>query len=203
MWVLIGETNFLKDRLQVDDLASIYPWQVVSAEKPLPEASVYLDLSGCFARHRPANIPENAWWIVHAPHFTLNELPPRSIRLNAWPGFASGQDWEMVWEGKEAEAMVRQVCDSLKKNPIRVPDQIGFIGARVLASIINEGFLLKQEGAATEADIDQAMKLGTNYPRGPFEWCERIGKEEVHFLLKRLAEIDPRYTPAAGFDKPV
>ena len=41
--------------------------------------------------------------------------------------------------------------------------------------IINEAFLALQEGVSTKEEINTAMKLGTNYPLGPFEWVEKIG----------------------------
>jgi hypothetical protein len=196
MWVIIGEVDFIKDRLKVEDLSSLSAWQMASAAQPLPPAAVYLDLSGCFARYRPSNTPADAWWVVHAPAHTLAELPPRTIRINSWPGFAQGPDWEMAWEGDEAGNIAEQVCASLHKKSIAVPDRIGFIGARVLISILNEAFLLLGEGSASQTDIDQAMRLGTNYPYGPFEWAAKIGHEEACFLLTRLAEEDPRYRPA-------
>ncbi len=190
MWVIIGEEKFIKERLGVTDPSTLSAWQLASAEYPLPSASVYLDLSGCFARYRPSQTPPDAWWIVHAPGYTLSELPPRSIRLNAWPGFASGTDWEMAWDGEEAAAVVKTICAALQKNPIQAPDQVGLIGARVLASIINEALLLKEEGAANQTDIDLAMKLGTNYPKGPFEWAEQIGWDEIHQLRERMGYLN-------------
>lgn len=196
---MIGEPNDLSKRLGVEDLNSLPRWQAADAAHPLPAASVYLDLSGCFARQRPEHTPPDAWWIVHAPGYTLQELPPHTIRLNAWPGFAAGKEWEMVWEGTEAEELTRAVCESLQKNPIRVPDRIGMIGARVWLSILNEAFLLMGEGSANRKDIDLAMKLGTNYPYGPFEWGEKIGWKEAYSTLKRLAETDARYEPAAAW----
>jgi 3-hydroxybutyryl-CoA dehydrogenase len=61
--------------------------------------------------------------------------------------------------------------------------------------IINEAYLTLQEGTADRADIDLAMKLGTNYPGGPFEWAERWGLGEVSRMLHCLqsATGDPRY----------
>jgi 3-hydroxybutyryl-CoA dehydrogenase len=41
------------------------------------------------------------------------------------------------------------------------------------------------------------MKLGTNYPFGPFEWAEKIGIRYIYQLLKKLEETDPRYKPAS------
>jgi hypothetical protein len=186
MRVLIGEADFLKKRMGIEDLSALEAWQLATADQPLPPATVYLDLSGCFAKYRPSNTPSDAWWIVHAPAHTLSELPPQTIRLNAWPGFAAGTDWEMAWEGEKAEQIATEICSLLNKNPIRVPDQIGFVGARILASIIQEAVMLSDEGAASKTDIDLAMKLGTNYPRGPFEWAEAIGWEEVREVVERM-----------------
>ncbi|MBM3432894.1 MAG: hypothetical protein FJX92_07860 [Bacteroidetes bacterium] len=200
MWVLVGVRKDITNRLGIEENAVLPDWQIVSAEEPLPPASVYVDLSGCFARERPSNTPSDAWWFVHAPGYTLAELPERTIRLNAWPGFAAGKDWEMVWKGPEAAHVAKEICHSLQKKPIEVPDQIGLIGARVLLSIINEAVLLWGEGSASKQDIDLAMKLGTNYPFGPFEWGEKIGWKEAYSILKRLAETDARYEPAPAWE---
>jgi len=62
--------------------------------------------------------------------------------------------------------------------------------------IINEAFLTQEAGTASKEDIDLAMKLGTGYPYGPFEWAEKIGVAQVAELLDRLAEEDGLYTKA-------
>ncbi|HBK88456.1 MAG TPA: 3-hydroxyacyl-CoA dehydrogenase, partial [Cytophagales bacterium] len=53
-------------------------------------------------------------------------------------------------------------------------------------------------GTATREDIDLAMKLGTNYPWGPFEWCERLGRNHVIRLLNAAYREsgDERYKPS-------
>jgi len=74
-----------------------------------------------------------------------------------------------------------------------------YILARVVVTIINEAALLLDEGAATAADIDTAMKTGTNYPQGPLEWAEKVGRRTCRFLLDRLNEqvADGRFAAAA------
>ena len=52
--------------------------------------------------------------------------------------------------------------------------------------IINEAYYTLQEGTASRADIDTAMKLGTNYPFGPFEWSKRIGIKTIVKLLDNI-----------------
>jgi 3-hydroxybutyryl-CoA dehydrogenase len=40
------------------------------------------------------------------------------------------------------------------------------------------------------------MKLGTNYPFGPFEWASLIGTGNVLALLQKLSLTDSRYKPS-------
>ena len=57
---------------------------------------------------------------------------------------------------------------------------------RVISCIVNEAFLALSEGVATAEDIDRAMKLGANYPKGPFEWVEEIGARSIVETLDSL-----------------
>jgi 3-hydroxybutyryl-CoA dehydrogenase len=72
--------------------------------------------------------------------------------------------------------------------------------ARTLAMLVNEGVDLVHRGEASAADVDTAMRLGTNYPRGPFEWLEEIGVETVLAQLRTLDATFPggRYRVSAG-----
>ena len=77
------------------------------------------------------------------------------------------------------------------------PDIPGFISARILSAIINEAYFTLEEGVSSKEEIDMAMKLGTNYPSGPFEWGKKIGLNNILSLLNKMAEINSRYKPAA------
>jgi 3-hydroxybutyryl-CoA dehydrogenase len=63
------------------------------------------------------------------------------------------------------------------------PDNVAL---RVISCIINEAHLALAEGVATAEDIDQAMKLGASYPRGPFEWANEIGPNQILQTLDAL-----------------
>ena len=115
------------------------------------------------------------------------------IRINAWKGFLENTTWEVSGIiGEEALA----VLSYLNKKIIECPDEPGFISARIIAMIINEAYYAKGEEVSSEADIDTAMKLGTNYPYGPFEWAQKIGIQNIYTLLKKLSLRDPRYQPS-------
>ncbi|MFY0253222.1 3-hydroxyacyl-CoA dehydrogenase family protein [Chitinophaga sp. 30R24] len=81
-----------------------------------------------------------------------------------------------------------------------VADVAGMVTPRVVCMIINEAYLTAAEGTASREDIDISMKLGTNYPYGPFEWSELIGIRHVYEVLKavHLATGDDRYEVAAS-----
>jgi 3-hydroxybutyryl-CoA dehydrogenase len=69
---------------------------------------------------------------------------------------------------------------------------------RLLAQLVNEGCFAAGEGVAAPDDIDAAMRLGLNHPRGPFEWLDELGAERVLATLDALGdELGPdRYRAA-------
>ncbi len=75
------------------------------------------------------------------------------------------------------------------------------IQQRILACIINEAYYAVGEHVATPADIDTAMRLGTNYPRGPLAWGEALGLAVVRDTLRGLQRMNPeRYALAPRLD---
>lgn len=70
-----------------------------------------------------------------------------------------------------------------------------YILARILCGIIYEAALALTEGVATRQDVDTAMRLATNYPRGPFEWRSQLGEDVLHELQRHLG--GPTDTEAA------
>lgn len=69
---------------------------------------------------------------------------------------------------------------------------------RILSMIMNEAAFAVGEGVASVRDIDRAMKLGTNYPKGPLRWADEIGLEVVLEVLRSLQtkQGEERYRPA-------
>jgi 3-hydroxybutyryl-CoA dehydrogenase len=74
---------------------------------------------------------------------------------------------------------------------------------RVISAIINEAYFTLQADVSTKEEIDTAMKLGTNYPFGPFEWSRAIGLKKIYELLLALSKTDSRYLPAARLQEEV
>jgi 3-hydroxybutyryl-CoA dehydrogenase len=83
------------------------------------------------------------------------------------------------------------------KEVVVIKESPGFITSRINAMIGNEAFYMLQEGIASAADIDKALKLGLNHPMGPFELVDMVGLDTrlsiLEYLHKTLGE---KYRPA-------
>lgn len=157
-----------------------------------PEADAYMVLHNYSA----GNLPQTSKPIfIHAVSQTLKQLhqAPNVVRINAWVNFLQRSTWEI---SGEITSGITSVMLAMNKKWVAVADEPGLIAARIIAMIINEGYFALGEGVSNKAAIDTAMKFGTNYPFGPFEWCSKIGILEIYHLLNTLAATDPRCKPA-------
>jgi 3-hydroxybutyryl-CoA dehydrogenase len=96
------------------------------------------------------------------------------------------------------ESLTACVVAMLERAGVRaypVVDTPGLIAARIVSMIANEAWEAAHHGIASPEDIDAAMVLGTNYPVGPFQWCERWSLASLLQILDTLwSEYrDPRY----------
>jgi 3-hydroxybutyryl-CoA dehydrogenase len=126
------------------------------------------------------------------------KLPPNFSRINGWPGFLKRQTWEVSTNDKE---MVTEIFKSLNWNMVFVKDTPGLVAARVISMIINEAFFTIAEKVSTKDEIDLAIKLGTNYAYGPFEWLNKIGIQNIYQLLEILSINDKRYMVSPLLEK--
>lgn len=87
---------------------------------------------------------------------------------------------------------------ALGKDVSVIGDCPGMIVARTVARIVDLAHDAVAKGVATEEDIDTAMRLGVNYPLGPFEWSRRLGADWSYDVLDELHTRDPsgRYAPS-------
>jgi 3-hydroxybutyryl-CoA dehydrogenase len=78
------------------------------------------------------------------------------------------------------------------------PKKDDAIVLRIEATLVNEAATLLEESALTHEDIDLAVRMGLNFPRGPFEAATRWGIEAIQVQLKAMevaapASMKPRY----------
>jgi 3-hydroxybutyryl-CoA dehydrogenase len=87
---------------------------------------------------------------------------------------------------------LRGVGERMGKEIVLVNEAPGFVTSRINALIGNEAFRMLQEGVASAADIDKALKLGLNHPMGPFEMVDLVGLDVrlaiLEFLHRTLGE---------------
>lgn len=82
----------------------------------------------------------------------------------------------------ETVELVSEASRGMGKTPVVVKkDTPGFIVNRIMMPQFLEAIRILEEGIATAEDIDTAVKLGLNYPMGPFELMDFTGVEiSVH-----------------------
>ena len=97
----------------------------------------------------------------------------------------------------DALATALEVGKRMGREVVVIKESPGFITSRINAMIGNEAFYMLQEGLASAADIDKALKLGLNHPMGPFEMVDLVGLDTrlniLEYLHKSLGE---KYRPA-------
>jgi len=83
------------------------------------------------------------------------------------------------------------------KEVVVIRESPGFITSRINAMIGNEAFYMLQEGIASPADIDKALRLGLNHPMGPFELVDLVGLDtRLHILEYLHRTLGEKYRPA-------
>src|SRR5688500_10761698 len=137
------------------------------------EADAYFDLLFEYDTERISRLkfirPKPVF--VNSVIHTCKEISGGFFRINAWPTMINRKIIEVsVSENIPPESGVKTIFDGLGWSFQYVPDVIGMITPRIVSMIINEAWFTLNEKVSTREEIDTAMKLGTNYPYGPFEW---------------------------------
>jgi 3-hydroxybutyryl-CoA dehydrogenase len=90
-----------------------------------------------------------------------------------------------------------EVGRRMGKEMVVIRESPGFITSRINALIGNEAFNMLQEGIASAADIDKALKLGLNHPMGPFEMVDLVGLDtRLHILEYLYKSLGDKFRPS-------
>jgi 3-hydroxybutyryl-CoA dehydrogenase len=82
---------------------------------------------------------------------------------------------------------VMEMAKKMGKEPVEVKkDTPGFIVNRLMIPHVIEAIKMAEEGVASIEDIDKAVKLGLNYPMGPFELMDLTGVDIAHHVAEYL-----------------
>lgn len=96
-----------------------------------------------------------------------------------------------------------ELCRKFGKTPIVVKDIPGFIVNRFLCLIYNEAADMIARSDSTAQDIDQAMKLGCNWPMGITEIIDLAGVDVCANAIEAMYQMtgEERYKPSPLFEK--
>jgi len=87
----------------------------------------------------------------------------------------------------ETVRTVMEMAKKMGKEPVEVKkDSPGFIVNRLMIPHMLEAVKMVEEGVASIEDIDKAVKLGLNYPMGPFELMDLTGVDIAHHVADYL-----------------
>ncbi|MBO3699433.1 3-hydroxyacyl-CoA dehydrogenase family protein [Roseivirga sp. E12] len=126
--------------------------------------------------------------LAELSYFQEQESRNTVFGFNGLPTFVDREILEVSLLDQDSLQELNNICKAIGTDLEVVNDRVGMVTPRIIAMIINEAFYTVQEGTATKEDVDLGMKLGTNYPYGPFEWCEMIGIQNIYELLEALYE---------------
>jgi len=137
--------------------------------------------------------------VTLAASWTRN--PNRVVGFAALPPLAKGATIEIAAGLRTDAVWLDRACEFFKSiglEPVVVKDSVALVLPRIVCGLINEAATALAEGVADAQAIDTAMRLGTNYPRGPLEWGDLIGLDVVLSVLRGLHDEtgDDHYRPA-------
>ena len=127
--------------------------------------------------------------------YHYGEVKCKLFGFNGLPTFINREYMEVSLLNEADKSALDYITKELDSEYLVVEDRVGMVTPRVIFMIINEACFTLQEGTASIEDIDLGMKLGTNYPKGPFEWCDEVGVHHVFETLEAVYEDtkDERY----------
>lgn len=128
-------------------------------------------------------------------------MPERVVGVSMLPPLSESKFAELMatpHTSSEALSHAEEFFEGLGIGHAQVGDSPGGVLGRTVCCLVNEAALALQERIASAEEIDQAMRLGLNYPNGPLTWGDRIGLDRVLAVMEGLyAEFkEERYRPA-------
>ncbi len=116
---------------------------------------------------------------------------------------------EVIKGERTSEAVMdaaRDFVEQIQKEHVTIlKDAPGFIVNRINFATYVEAYRVMEEGVASIADIDKAMRLGLNHPMGPFELNDYGGLKTLQDCLATLYDLtgDERFRPVPALDEHV
>ena len=159
-----------------------------------------LELTDLIGQDVNAATTRSVWEALDRPALLCPSLLQTQLVIDGHLGRKTGRGVYSYEDGSQAPAVAVEHTPLMINDELRaaVDDFVAsatgteggelerYIFARILVAIIAQAALAHERGVAAIGDIDTALKYGTNYPRGPFEWAGRIGHDVCGRLLEAL-----------------
>ncbi len=162
-----------------------------------------LELTDLIGQDVNAATTRSVWEALDRPALLCPSLLQTQLVVDGHLGRKTGRGVYSYEDGSQAPAV------AVEHTPLMINDELRaavdefvasatgteggelerYIFARILVAIIAQAALAHERGVAAIGDIDTALKHGTNYPRGPFEWAGRIGHDVCGRLLTALNKM--------------
>lgn len=165
------------------------PLQIVAVSAPtvLPE---HQDAAGALSAE-PGGSAVCAGVVVRVSRGLSARLERRAagrpVIVLDWLGAADGAPVAFAVSDEATTSVAQGILAALGRTGVRIADRPGLIVSRGLAQIANAAADAVLERVADETEIDTALRLGANYPYGPFDWADRLGRATVVELLDGIA----------------
>ena len=190
--VIVNDNGTLDARIRQKGDGGI-AWLFCTSDQPCPNADAAIIWNASDEWMQQLTIPA----LIGETNRTLTQMGAEELALGrfcAWPTFAERDKWEVAVS--EAHfPLLQPIAQALQLTLVPVLDVPGLVAPRILACIINEACYGLEDKICTPEHLDIAMKLGTNYPYGPMEWLEKIGRPSIASLLQCLSLQEQHYTP--------
>jgi 3-hydroxybutyryl-CoA dehydrogenase len=192
----------VKVRINAETIAQKLPKGATNVDEADRNVELVLELTNISAETKERNLvqldailPSSVPILSSSVTVTITEQaasvkqPARLIGIGAFPTLLQGSLIEFALHhqtGAATRSAAENFAASVGKLPAFVEDSVGLIMPRILCMLVNEACFAVMEGVAEASDIDIAMKLGTNYPRGPVEWAKLIGAKHIQAVVAAL-----------------
>ncbi|MBQ2110649.1 MAG: 3-hydroxybutyryl-CoA dehydrogenase [Clostridia bacterium] len=139
--------------------------------------------------------PENTIFATNTSSISITEIAGATKRADKFIGmhfFNPATVMKLVelirgmHTSDETFAAIRELTVAIGKEPVEVAEAPGFVVNRLLIPMINEACEIVQNGVASPADVDNAMKLGANHPMGPLALGDLIGLDVCLAIMDTL-----------------
>jgi 3-hydroxybutyryl-CoA dehydrogenase len=120
--------------------------------------------------------------------------PARFVGLHVFNPVTKMQLVELIFPqgaSKDTRARALELCETLEKTPVEVPDVPGFVVNRLLFPYLFSAVRLLEETGMDATGVDTCMKLGAGHPMGPLALLDLVGLDVSQAIGETIGETVP------------